>query len=651
MVKKGMSKEYLIAIIFAYITILGMRINIHVLQSDRSRIVQFFDSLPEFSIYDLAAFVSLCMMYFFLLRFLTKKKAVLYQKAIVAIPAFLFSIFMVLGKALADEGSLYCIKADLLQQVKALMAVSGYFLFFLNVLAFLYILVEQYDITCENYQIDKTNKIISKFLNHFINRPFLTTFTVLLVVYIPYILISYPAIHFGDTCNQIAQGYNFSEGTSEYLNLIDENVRLNGHHPIIHTLFIHLCMVIGKGIFQSYNAGIFLVALTQLLCVLATMSFAISVMVKNKVKLNVIFAVVLYFAFSPRIQNYMFYITKDIFYACVLLLFGIGILKAQDDNYDKKSFLLVTLSGIAICLIRNDGKYIAIMSIFFVILFCKKNRAKNCISILLFLFAIILMYYIIMPVFHITPTSKREALSIPFQQTARYLRDYKEEVTPEEYEAISRILICEDLSARYDPVKADPVKECYNEFASEEELRSYFKVWFQMFKKHPQVYFEATLNNYYNYFYPGEQLASCATYEQSAIFMTHVNDALEEIGMDIHYPEWSDIFQQMYETLREKIFEMPVLSLFLSPAAYVWLLIAWFFYLLWAKDFKAILSTMPMLLSLCIAFAGPRNGDNYRYLYAITVSLPVIIALNLQRRKAMRNDRIYAGDLRADSEE
>lgn len=639
MIKKSVLKKHIICIIFAYITVLGMRINIEILESDRSSIVRFFDSLPNFSVYDLTVFSSLCAIYILLFKSLTEREIEPYKRIAVVIPAFLFSFFMVIGKAFANKGSIYCLIADSLQVVKAMTAVLGHFIFFLFVLAFLYTIIEKYNITCENYETDITCKAFRKFQEFLINKPFTTTFIALFIIYIPYILISYPAIHFGDTANQIAQGYNFLEGTSGYLNLIDENVRLNGHHPVVHTLFIHLCMVIGKNIFNSYNVGIFLVALTQLLCVITTVSFAVSYMVKKKIKFNIIFLIILYFAFSPRIQSYMFLITKDIFYACVLLLFGIGILQTQDDNYDKKNFLLLTLSGIAICLIRNDGKYVAIMSIVSVIIFGKKNRRKNCISMVLIFFSVILMYNIIMPAFSITPTSRREALSIPFQQTARYLRDYEDDVTEEEMEAISHILICDNLAERYNPVNADSVKECYNELATSDELMAYFKVWFQMFKKHPGVYFEATLNNYYNYFYPGEKLAACITYEQSAIYMTHVNDALEEIGMDIHYPEWSYIFQRIYETLREKIFAMPVLSILLSPAAYVWLLITWIFYLFREKDARMALPTVPMFLSLCVAFAGSRNGDNYRYLYAITVSLPIIITLSLEKQAPITNDR------------
>lgn len=638
MKKKSVWKEYIICILFAYVTLLGMQIDIGILQSDRSSIVQFFDSLPELSMYDLAAVGSFCATYAFLRSFFAEKAMKPCKNMFAVIPAMLFSLFMIVGKAFASEGSLFCIVSNPLQILKALLAVLGYFLFFVYVLAWIYVLVGMYHITSERYIINCKSRLITKYLAFFVNRPFTMTFITLFIIYIPYILISYPAIHFGDTCNQIAQGYNFSEGTSEYLNLIDENVRLNGHHPIIHTLFIHLCMVIGKGIFHSYNVGIFLVAFIQFLCVLATISYAVSLMVQKNVKLNIIFGVILYFALSPRIQNYMFFITKDILSACAFLLFSIGILKTQEEIYYKKDFLLLTLSGIAVCFLRNDGKYIVLLSMVLMIFFCHKNRKKNCISIVLILLSVILLHDVIMPAFHITPSSKREALSVPFQQTARYLRDYGDDVTEEEMEVIAHTLKCNNLAERYNPMNADFVKECYNESLTDEELKSYFKVWFAMFQRHPEVYVEAFLGNYYNYFYPGEDLATCATYERSAMFMTHVNDALEKIGMDIHYPEWSQLFRQMYETLREKVWEMPVLSLLLSPAAYVWLLIAWFFYLLQAKDFKRILPTVPMLLSLCVAFVGPRNGEHYRYLYAITVSLPIIITLSLEKWNRKTNE-------------
>ena len=49
-------------------------------------------------------------------------------------------------------------------------------------------------------------------------------------------------------------------------------------------------------------------------------------------------------------------------------------------------------------------------------------------------------------------------LSVPFQQSARFVRDHPEEVTEEEYRVLDSVLGMEDLGQRYNPRNADPVK-------------------------------------------------------------------------------------------------------------------------------------------------------------------------------------------------
>ncbi|MFR7796990.1 MAG: DUF6020 family protein [Collinsella sp.] len=136
------------------------------------------------------------------------------------------------------------------------------------------------------------------------------------------------------------------------------------------------------------------------------------------------------------------------------------------------------------------------------------------------------MYFtkVFMPAHDITPGSKREILSIPFQQTARFVQKHdglnsgvnptvKEDgtiveapcdglVTDEERAVIDRVLKYENLGRRYNPDKSDAVKNCFNEYASQEDIKAYFEVWAQMFKKDPGCYISALINNYYGYFYP-----------------------------------------------------------------------------------------------------------------------------------------------------
>lgn len=245
-------------------------------------------------------------------------------------------------------------------------------------------------------------------------------------------------------------------------------------------------------------------------------------------------------------------------------------------------------------------------------------------------FVFVLFFNVAMPALHITHGSQREALSVPFQQTARYYRDYSKEVTEEEERIISAVLRTEGIGEKYRPETSDPVKGEFHKEATGEDLKAYFKVWFQMGLKHPGVYVQATLNNYYNYFYPDAKLAklgNMGSYSWSEHYMEVVRNHknLKEIGLSIQYPERLGKARTAYENLREKVFELPVLSILKSPAAFVWTLILLVFYLLKEKAWTGLAQTIPLILSVGICFLSPRNGDYFRYLYGVSLCLPVVI--------------------------
>lgn len=620
-------KKYLRYFLPAYVTLLGLKVDILPAESQRSAMVQLLDALSGFSVNDIILLTGLICFFGFAFDNLKNTRRAFRDTACAALPAALFALFMVLGRAFVYEDSLLCLVSDGVQIMKAAISVCSYFIVFFIGIAVLYQWLEGFLICGGDAYPTKQGTLFGRYAECLCRHTFITVFITVFVMYIPYMLISYPAIHMGDTCNQLAQGYNFPEGTSGYLKLIDENVRLNGHHPILHTMYLHLCMVLGDKLFHSYNIGIFLVAITQTIGTISVISYALSVMVKAGVRLRVVLLTMAYFIVSPRIQNYMFLITKDVFTACALLIFGISIWQMQKGEHTRAVFCTFTISGMVLGLLRNDGKYIVLVCVLLLLVLERRNRKKILVCGAVIMLAVAALFSVIMPALKITPSSRREALSLPFQQTARYIRDYGNEVTPGERDAIEKVLRYDVLAEKYVPENGDYVKETFHEEASSADLTGYFQVWWEMFKKHPVVYIEAAMNNYYNYFYPGEELAQAYTYEQSAIFMTYVNDALDEIGMSIQYPEWSQRFQQIYETLREKLFELPVLSLLRCSAAYVWALILWFFYLIKGKKGRLVLAAFPMILSLGVALLASRNGDYFRYLYGIALSLPVILSL------------------------
>ena len=90
-------------------------------------------------------------------------------------------------------------------------------------------------------------------------------------------------------------------------------------------------------------------------------------------------------------------------------------------------------------------------------------------------------------------------LSIPFQQTARYVHDLEYDVTPEEQAAINAILPYEELGELYNPELSDPVKDRMKSVTGD-EFKRYLNAWLVMGLRHPGVFIQATLKNTYTYF-------------------------------------------------------------------------------------------------------------------------------------------------------
>ena len=623
---KGYGKKAYWTILLSYLTVVGAAMDLRIPEVDESLLFQILKAAGSFSVEQLFFFAGLCALYACAFQRIKKTTWTRRDRVCVVVPAALFAGFMVVGYSFAQTDSLNLIIENGVQIIKAVIVFLSYGIGFAISIAWLYTWLTDLELFHKERQIQRKG-LLGRYKGVLVRAPFRTVFLTMIIIYIPYVVLSYPAIFMGDEGDIILQGFNFPGSTSSYLNLIDENVTLNGHHPVVFTLFIHACLVVGKSVFGSYNVGIFLVALSQLLGVCAVVAIAIRLLAQIGVHENVLLGVLVYFAFAPRIQNYMFVITKDVLASCMMLLFLLSVFQMIRGKISgKRAMIELGLFGIAMSLLRNDGKYIILGSIVIMLFLLKEHRKSLLVSGVTIVICLGLFFNVLMPALHITPTSRREALSVPFQQTARYFRDYREEVTEEEGEVVSAILNIYVIGSYYNPNRSDEVKETFREKASDEELLDYFRVWFQMGLKHPGVYAQATLNNYYNYFYPGEKLASQWSYGLSQGLMELVNSVEDLQGIDctFYYPEAFDSARITYETLRERIFELPVLSLLKSPAAYVWMLMLLAFYLIKERVYKGLALTVPLVLSVGICILGPCNGDYFRYLYGVTLCLPII---------------------------
>lgn len=272
-------------------------------------------------------------------------------------------------------------------------------------------------------------------------------------------------------------------------------------------------------------------------------------------------------------------------------------------------------------------------------MFFIQNNAKKMVLYIIIVILLGTAYTdIILPSFHVIPGSVREVLSIPFQQTARYLRESTTPISQEEKVAISAILDYDTIIEKYNPNISDRVKNTFNEKATKDELKEYFHVYIQMFFKHPSHYVQATMNNYYYYFYPGRKMADYWSYLSSEQNIKSANDRCKKLGTDFGHPKVLKRIRDTYEQLREGIARLPIVSLLISTATYSWLLILLMFYCIRMTNREALGIIIPLCVQLLVCLAGPLNGWHFRYMYPIVVSLPIafLISINLVKNSIIK---------------
>jgi predicted RND superfamily exporter protein len=108
---------------------------------------------------------------------------------------------------------------------------------------------------------------------------------------------------------------------------------------------------------------------------------------------------------------------------------------------------------------------------------------------------------------------------------------------------------------------------------------------------------------------------------------------LATIDMDISYPESLNTARNRVEYLREQLFSLPVLNMFLCAAMFVWVFLLLLCYLLRKKRWKLLAVLSPLFFSLLVCFVSPCNGAYFRYLYGVALCLPVAVALALKGSK------------------
>lgn len=551
---------------------------------------------------------------FILLIYLYKKKEPI-KHWIINVLSLLLSFFMVFGASYMKYGTSILVFADLYKFFICLLVFIGYYYVFKVGISYLFSYIDKIKIK------EYSNKVINFYKKH----PFIISLIIIILCWIPYFIAYYPVILSPDPSFQIKQFFGIRTKYADYAVLLDENVVLTNHHPVFHTVLIGGCLKIGH-LMGNDNLGLFLYTLLQTIILSSILAYSIKYMLKD-MKLPSIVGIIslIIYAVIPMYGVYAISGVKDVLFSAFMLLYVILLHKFLSYDKDKIKLFDLFIMGIVLIMLvlfRNNGIHVIILSFPFLIIALKKYY-KQLLILFIIVLALSFSYSkILLPYLKITPGSIRETLSIPFQQTARYVLYYGDELSDDDALKIDKVLGIDTLAQRYNPELSDPVKNEYNKYATKNDLMNYFKVWFNGLVKHPMVYIDATINNVYGFFYP----------EKTSWYLhTNFDNRIVADGFDYHYNDKEEYREDVSDYVNNFPL-IPILGLFVNIGFSTWIVFILVGYWIHKKNYKKIVLYLPALISILVCIAGPAN-TYFRYAMPYMFSLPILISFILEKKK------------------
>ncbi len=532
--------------------------------------------------------------------------------------AFLAAFSAVTGKLFYVYNDIWLLVRGTVQLLKGLIVFVGLFWLFSGLLQ-LMVLVHK-SVCCRCGSNWRLTRLFDK------KYSFAVIAVLLFLAWLPTIAAYYPAVFMGDSEDIIYMAYNYPSGIETTVLPLKEGCNITNHHPVIYTGYVSLILHAVRALGGSYNLGIFFCALIQCLFTLCVLTYSCIYCANSLGKKNPAVAAVCFYALFPLFPKYAVMISKDTFFADLLLLWALLVHKAANADNVKKDIAALMITSGAVVLIRKNGVYVIVLTLALAAVLYK-NVWKRWVLTLGVVVAVNGLYSgIVLPAAGIPDGSVREMLSVPFQQTARYVKYHANEVTQEQRLAIAGVLDYDSLGDNYAGSLSDPVKVTYNKAATGEALKAYFAAWFQMFTKHPEEYAAAFLNNYYGYVYPvvndagklaRTSVGSMANVNRDGYFdFSHCEDAFHAGLRDL---------LTFYDLLWMRI---PVLNLLMTSALYVWVVLLTLFLVCIKRDKAAVLATVMYLVLIATVLVGPSNAINYeRYVFPCIMGMPFLLVL------------------------
>lgn len=546
----------------------------------------------------------------------------------------LMALTFVFGRAFEEFGTTAVLVTGLVQMVKTLVSLTGGCLFFPQLIKGVECYVAEHVRPESGFELSDAVRY----------RQVIFAFIVIVwsVTYIAF----FPGVFQGDTEDIIYMSYNYHTTLADSVVRIDEGSMWVDHHSVFYTVLLGAFVKSARALCGNENAGIAVYSAVQGFFMAWVLAYSLYKLKAYKVCPLIRTCLAVFYAFFPWIPRYAFMATKDTLFAGFLMLYILLFMELAHelgDRFRGSAVLRLVLYSVLMFLLRKNGLYVCILSIPFLLLLNKKWLKPLAVA-LVCLFAVKYAYSnVLLPACHIPDGSMSAALTVPLQQTSRYLHYFPDEVTQEEREAIDRVVRYDSLAATYEANRSDYAKGCWRREADGSDFAAYMKVWAKMLVRRPLTYVAATANSNHGYFYP--VVMELSDFEKAS------DGSYQNINRDQYFdfhPADNLLTQNARTVLRvcDKFLErMPLINLMCTSACYVWILVFVWTACIAGHDRKLLMPVVVLLMLMLTIITGPCNGNVYhRFTYPVAMCVPVVAAFAFREDgERGEEDDIYKG--------
>ena len=449
---------------------------------------------------------------------------------------------------------------------------------------------------------------------------FLIQWLVIFVCWIPVFLAFYPGAFVYDACDEYVQVATRTFTT---------------HHPLAHVLLLGGFVCAGNKLWGSYNLGIALYTICQMLFLSGVFSYTISYIRKKINSKYVIWGMTLFYGCFPVIPMYAVCSAKDAIFTAAFLVVIIKMLQLYDntaDFFEKKGNIFVSiLSAVLMMLFRNNGLYAYVVWGVLLLAGCfwKKKDRKMVVRVIMIMAMSVLLFVgcskTLAIVTKADDSESQEIMTVPIQQMVRTYVYSPETYTEEEKELLFELIPEEDMDL-YNARLSDLVKSKFNNQTFNQNKMKYLSLWMKIGLKKPMIYLNAWLMTSYGYWYPD---AVINVYGGNAVYTFTYKDS-SYFGFETEYPGIRESkfpwLEEQYRRMSLELYQqkVPAVSMLFSPGCLFWVFMFVLCFLMQKGSWDKVLPLCGILMLWLTAVLGPTYL--VRYVLILWFALPVLAA-------------------------